>query len=141
MKGKDKNNKYKILDVLKNLKSIFTGLYFHYKDVPLESEESIAERTKLRRQRSDEISNKEKIIDPESFRKYFEYLSPKDMYKNLNEIIDPEENKAQVNAIRDKLANLMEAVKNSSTSESKKVINRNNIQKIVERILEFNQLN
>ena len=63
------------------------------------------------------------------------------MYKNLNEIIDPEENKAQVNAIRDKLANLMEAVKNSSTSESKKVINRNNIQKIVERILEFNQLN
>ena len=67
----------------------------------------IAERTKLRRQRYDEIANKEKMIDLESFRKYFGYLSPSDMYKNLNKAIDSKENKAQINAIKDKLANLI----------------------------------
>ena len=35
----------------------------------------------------------------------------------------------------------MEAFKNSPTSDSKKIKNRNNMQEIVERILEFNQLN
>ena len=109
--------------------------------MPSELEESIVERTKLRRQRSDEIANKEKMIDPKLFREYFEYLSPSDMYKNLNKTISSEENKAQVNAIKDKLANLMEAVKRSPTSDAKKIENRNNMLKIVERILEFNQLN
>ena len=60
------------------------------------------------------------MIDPESFREYFEYLSPSDMYNNLNKTIGSEENKAQVNAIKDKLANLMEAVKSSPTSDEKK---------------------
>ena len=59
VKGKGKNKRYKILEVLENLKSVFTGVCLHYKDVPSESEESTAERTKLRRQRSDEITNKE----------------------------------------------------------------------------------
>ena len=45
-KGKDKNRRYSILNVLKNLESVFTGVYLHYKDVPSESEESNAERTK-----------------------------------------------------------------------------------------------
>ena len=58
--------------------------------MPLESEESIAERTKLRRQRFDEIANKGKKIDPELLREYFDYLSLSDMYKNLNETIDTE---------------------------------------------------
>ena len=140
-KGKGKNKRHKISEVLENLESVFTGTYLHYKDVPSESEESIAERTKLRRQRSDEIANKEKMIDPELFREYFRYLSPSDMYNNLNKTIGSEENKAQVNAIKDKLANLMEAVKRSPTSDAKKIENRNNMLKIVERILEFNQLN
>ena len=43
-------------------------------------------------------------MDPELFRKYFEYSSPSDTYNNLNKTIDSEENKAQVNAIKDKLA-------------------------------------
>ena len=68
--------------------------------MPSELEESIVERTKLRRQRSDEIANKEKMIDLKLFREYFEYLSPSDMYKNLNKTIDSEENKAQINAIK-----------------------------------------
>ena len=41
------------------------------------------------------------------------------MNKNLNKTIGLEENKAQANAIKDKLANLMEAVKRSSTSDAK----------------------
>ena len=40
------------------------------------------------------------MIDYESFREYFEYSSSSDMYNNLNKTIDPEENKAQVNAIK-----------------------------------------
>ena len=51
-KGKGKNKRCKILEVLGNLKSVFTGVYLHYKDVPSESEESIAERAKLRRKKT-----------------------------------------------------------------------------------------
>ena len=81
------------------------------------------------------------MIDPKLFREYFEYLSPSDMYKNLDKTIGSEENDAQVNAIKDKLANLMEVLKSRPTSDTKKIRNRNNMQGIVERILEFNQLN
>ena len=47
--------------VLKNLESVFNGVYLHYKDVPKETmfERSIAERTKLRKQRLDKIKGKE----------------------------------------------------------------------------------
>ena len=60
------------------------------------------------------------MIDPELFRKYFEYSSPSDMYENLNKTIGSEENKAQVNPIKDKLAKFMEEIKRSSTSDAKK---------------------
>ena len=51
-KGTAKCKRRNILNVLKNLESIFTGLYLHHDNMPKpESEESIAERTKLRRQR------------------------------------------------------------------------------------------
>ena len=120
-KSKGRNKRHKILEVLENLESVFTGTYLHYKDVPSESEESIAERTKLRRQRSDEIANKEKMIDLKLFREYFEYLSPSDMYKNLNNTIASEKNEAQANVIKDNLANLMEEFKNSPTSNAKKL--------------------
>ena len=108
-----------ILNVLENLESGFTAVYLNCSDKPSESEESIAEKTKLRRQISDEIAEKEKMIDPESFREYFEYLSPSDMYNNLNKTIGLEENNAQVNVIKDKLANVMEAVKRSPTNDKK----------------------
>ena len=32
------------------------------------------------------------MIDPESFREYFKYSSPSDMYNNLNKTIGSEEN-------------------------------------------------
>ena len=46
-------------------------------------EESIAERTILRKQRLNEITKKEE---------YFEYSSPSNMYKNLNTTTGIEEN-------------------------------------------------
>ena len=65
------------------------------------------------------------MIDPESFREYFEHLSPSYMYKNLNQTIGSKENKAQVNAIKNILANLIEAVKRSPTSDVKKKKKKN----------------
>ena len=66
------------------------------------------------------------------------------MYNNLNETIGSEEIKAEVNGVKNELTNLMEAVKRSPTSDAEKknkLKNRNNMLKIVERTLEFNQLN
>ena len=64
-KGKRKNKRNKILEVLENLKSVFEGGYLHYNDVPSESEESILEKIELKKQGSDEAANKEKMINPE----------------------------------------------------------------------------
>ena len=124
-KGKDRRND--ILNVLKNLESVFPGVYLNYSNKPSGSEESISERRKLRIQRSDEIAKKENMIDPELFREYFEYSSPSDMYKNLNKTIGSEENKAQVNAIKDRLAKLMGAIKVVLQVMKKKIGNRNNV--------------
>ena len=57
------------------------------------------------------------MIDPELFREYFEYSSPSDMYKKLNKTIGSEENKAQANAIKDKLAKLIKEFKSNPTTE------------------------
>ena len=89
-----------ILNVLKNLESVFTGVYLHYENASeAESnpkfEENIAEKTKLRRQRFDAIDKKEKIIRSKLFEKYFGYSSPSDMYNALNETTGSEENKVQ----------------------------------------------
>ena len=83
------------------------------------SEEYIAERIKLRRQRSDEIVKKEKMINSKFFEKYFRYSSASDMYKALNERTGLEENKAQGNTIESRLANLMEAFKSSPANDAK----------------------
>ena len=138
-KGKDRTNN--ILNVLINLQSAFTGVYFNWSNKPSESGESIAKRTKLRRQRSDESAKKEKMIDPKLFREYFEYLRPSDMYNDLNKTIDLEENKVQVNVIKDRLANLMKDFKSRPTSNAQKIRHRNHMLEIVELILEFYRLN
>ena len=60
-RGKSKRNN--ILNVLNDIESsVFEGLCFNYEDESSELEESIAKRTKLRRQISDEVSKKEKMI-------------------------------------------------------------------------------
>ena len=63
------------------------------------------------------------------------------MYKALNETKNSEENKRQVNTIENKLANLIEVLKSNSTSDGKKIENKNNMLEIVERILFFHQQN
>ena len=50
--GKCRKKRNKILEVLENLKSVFEGGYLHYNDVPSESEESILQKTELKKQRS-----------------------------------------------------------------------------------------
>ena len=50
-KGKAKDKRNNILNVLKNLESVFSSVYLNYCDKPSEPEERIAERIKLRRQK------------------------------------------------------------------------------------------
>ena len=61
------------------------------------------------------------------------------MYKDLNTIIDIEENKTKNNN-NNNLADLMMKLKNNPTNNAKKIRNRNNMVEIVELILKFNQL-
>ena len=108
--------------ILDNIKSsLFEGFYFHHKYKSLETEESIAEITKLKRQISDEVTKKQKKISSKLFGRYSGYSSPSDMYKALNETKNLEENEAEVNKIEDKLVNLIEALKSSPTSDVKKL--------------------
>ena len=101
VKGKDKNKRHKILRVLENLKSVFTGAWLHYKNVPPELEESITERTKLRRQITDEIERKEKNINNKLFKEYFtDDQSPSNMYKKLIETENAEMNQTKVDFIQ-----------------------------------------
>ena len=59
------------------------------------------------------------MIDPKLSREYLQYLSPSDMYKNLNKAAGSEENNAQIYTIKYRLANLMEAFKSNTTSDAK----------------------
>ena len=120
-KGRGKNKRNNILNDLNNIESsVFKGLYFPYNDESLESEESIAERTKLRRQRPDKIAKKEKMIYHKLFKEYFNCSSPSDMYKNLNKTTNTVNNKVRVNMIKNNLASLIEKFKSNSASNAKK---------------------
>ena len=83
-------------------------------------QESIAERVKLRRQRSAEIAKKEKKISFELFGRYFGYSSLTVKYKTLNGTKNPKENRTEVNTIENSLTNLIETLKSSPTSDAKK---------------------
>ena len=83
-------------------------------------EESIAEGTILRKQRFSEIVKTETMINNNLFNEYFEYLSPSNMYKNLNTTTDIEENKTALNKIKHNLADLMVDIENDPTNNAKK---------------------
>ena len=79
------------MNILKNIASIFTGAYLHYKNEPKETifERSIAEKRKLRRGRLDKIKRKEQKTNTELFKVYFsDYQRPSNMYKKLSETKD-----------------------------------------------------
>ena len=69
--GKDKRNN--ILNILINIQSVvFDGICFDYNDkLEYKSEESIANRIKLRRGRFDEIKRKEQKINNKLFKALF----------------------------------------------------------------------
>ena len=62
--GRNKNKRNKALNILNNIESsLFEGeSFYHYKDVTEETEyeKSIAERAKVKRQRLDEVTKREK---------------------------------------------------------------------------------
>ena len=70
LEGEKRNDtrKYNILNILNNVGSIFTNLYFHYKDEPKRFEEVSQERIKLRKERFDEIKTKEQNMNNELFK-------------------------------------------------------------------------
>ena len=102
------------------------------------SKESIAERTKLRKQRIDENAKKEKTINLYLFNYYFKYLSPSDMYKKLREA-DTENNKVKTDFIKDDVVNLKKDIENVSKDDVDKIKEMNKIADIVELIIYFNE--
>ena len=105
--------KYNVLNILKNVSSIFSGAYLDYKNVPKEAmfERSIEERINLRRGRLDKIERKEQNMNNELFKAYFtDYQSPSNMYKKLSKT------KGAVNEVR------VDSVKKTVLSKLKRVI-------------------
>ena len=86
-----------------------------------ESKESIGERVKLRRQKSDElnkiITENDKIISKELFKNYFQFRSLSDMQKELYETKNIEENKKLVQPIKSRLFDLEKEIKKMSKDE------------------------
>ena len=137
----DNHRKYNILDILINVSSIFTGLYFHYENVPEETmfERSIWERIKLRRGRSDEIERKEKNINNELIKVYFiKYQIPSSMCKKLSEKKDAV-NDFWVDSIKKLLSKLQRIIDYTNKDDVAKIKEIEKIIDIVEKILEFHK--
>ena len=135
--------KYNILNILKNVSPVFTGLYLHYKNVPKEKmfARGIAERTKWRRGRSDEIEKKEQNINNKLFKAYFpDYQSPSNMCKKLSETKGAK-NEVRVDSIKKVLSKSQRIIDYAPKDDVLKTEENEKIIDIVERILYFNQLN
>ena len=135
--------KHNILNILNNVGSILNGAYLHYKNVPKETmiEKRIAERTKLRRGRSDEIKRKEQNINNELLKVYFtDYQSPSNMYKKLSKTREAV-NEVRVDSIKEVLYKLQRIINDTPKDNAFKIEENEKIIDIVERILYFNQLN
>ena len=131
------------MNIFKNVGSIFTGAYLHYKNVPKETifERSIADRIKLRNERSNEIERKEQNINNELFRVYFtDYQSTSIMYKKLSEAKGAV-NEFQVESIKKVLSKLQRIIDYTPKDDVFKIVENEKIINIVERVLYFNQLN
>ena len=66
----------------------------------IEYEESIAERTKSRKQRFDKIKEKEQNINNKLFKKYFYHQSPSNIYNALSNPKNTKKHDIQVNLIK-----------------------------------------
>ena len=142
--GKGKDKRGDIINILDNIESIiFDGCYYHYFDKPKSktTEESIAERTQLRRQRLDMVKEKEKkTVNNKMFSYYFDYSSPSNMCSRLS-VAKGEINKDQVYLIKRTLAKIKNIVKNVPKDDPLKTAENEKIIDIVEKILELNSEN
>ena len=132
--------KYNIFNIVNNIGSIFTDVYLHYKNAPHETmfERSITERTKLRRERLDEIKRKEQNINNELIKIYLtDYQSPSNMYKTLSET-DGAVNKIRLDSIKKALSKLQRIIDYVPKDNAFKIQENEKIIVIVERILDFN---
>ena len=100
-------------------------------------EGSIAERTKLRRGRFDEIKRKKLDINNELFKAYFTgYQSPSDMYKKLSKTKDAV-NEFRGYSIKKVLSNLKRIIEHTPKDDAAKIEEEEKIIDIVERVLEL----
>ena len=104
----------------------------------IEYEESIAERTKLRRQRLDKIKGKEENVNNKLSKKYFNYQSPRKMYNTLSDTKNTEKHDTQVHLIKSDLIHLQKDIENTSKDDVNKIEEMNKIADIAELILYFN---
>ena len=114
-----KNN---ILEILKNINAIFTGNYFHYRELPKEAifERSIVDRVKLRKQKLDIINKNKEKINNELFKEYFNYSDSDTMIKRSKNASD-ERNKDMEESINEKLNKMKKIVINVLKDESFKI--------------------
>ena len=136
--SRGKNKRLNISNIYNNIESsIFKDVYFHYFNKPKITEESIAERTKLRRQRLNIIEKNKKNINNKLFKEYFNYSNPDTMIKRLKDVGD-EKNKNMVESINKKLNKMKKIIKNVPKDKVSRVEENEKIIDIVERILELN---
>ena len=139
-KKNDNIRKYNILDIINNVSSVFTGTYLHYNDIPKEAmfERSIAERTKLKKGRYDEIKTTEQNIKNELFKSQFtDYQSPSNMYRKLIQTNDTV-NEVRVNSFKKVLSELKRITEYTPKDDVAKIKENEKMVDVVERILEFN---
>ena len=142
---KEKSNSIKkdnILKILENIGAIFTGTYFHYKELPKKTifQRNIAESVKLRKRRLDIIDKKKENINNELLNHYFGYLNPVIMLERLRDASE-EKNKDLVESINKKLTKMKNIVKNVPKDKVSRVEENEKIIDIVESILELNSEN
>ena len=104
-------------------------------------EESIAERAKLRKQRLNEIKQKEQNINNHLFKEYFEYQSPSKMYNTLSDTKNTEIHNIWINLNKNSLIDLKKDIGNASKDDVNKIEETNKIADIVELILDLNERN
>ena len=109
------------------------------KESEQQSVESIGERTRLRRQKSDGFNNiiteKDNIINKDLFKKYFhQFESLSDMQKKLSKTKNAQENSELVQVIQNEFSNFEKEIGNISKEEEPY-----EILDTVSRILEFNR--
>ena len=89
----------------------------------------------------DEIKRKDQNINDELFNAYFtDYRNPSSMYKNLSETKDAV-NQVRVDSIKKVLTKLKRIIEYEPKDYAFKIEENEKIIDVVEKILEFNQLN